>query len=132
MRQIIQILRFIWVSPWTLMGIFLGICGIATGGGFQRVGRVLEFHGGMLQSLLKRAPIVGGASAITIGHTVLARTIVELDRTRAHELVHVRQYERWGPLFVPAYFLASVYMWFRGYDAYMDNPFEKEAYAEAP
>jgi hypothetical protein len=46
--------------------------------------------------------------------------------------VHVRQYERWGPLFVPAYVLCSAVIWSRGGDAYRDNPFEREAYGEAP
>jgi hypothetical protein len=43
--------------------------------------------------------------------------------------VHVRQYERWGPFFIPAYLLCSVWLMLRGYNAYLDNPFEVEAYA---
>jgi hypothetical protein len=42
--------------------------------------------------------------------------------------VHVRQYERWGPLFIPAYFAASGWAWWKGGHAYLDNPFEVEAY----
>ena len=53
-------------------------------------------------------------------------------KTRAHERVHVRQCERWGPLFVPAYLGVSLWLMARGRDAYRDNPFEVEAYAEAP
>jgi hypothetical protein len=121
-------LRIIWASPWTLLGLSLGLVAIATGGGWQRVGRVLEFHGGLLQHLLRRVPIAGGASAMTLGHVVLARTRPDLDRSRGHELVHVAQYEFWGPFFVPAYFASSAWMWLRGYDAYLDNPFEEEAY----
>ena len=41
-----------------------------------------------------------------------------------HELVHVRQYERWGPLFVPAYVGAAIVARIRGGRAYADNPFE--------
>jgi hypothetical protein len=41
--------------------------------------------------------------------------------------VHVRQYERWGPLFVPAYLVSSLVLWLRGRDPYWDNPFEVEA-----
>ncbi|HMO84113.1 MAG TPA: hypothetical protein PKC18_04240 [Lacipirellulaceae bacterium] len=55
-----------------------------------------------------------------------------LEACRAHELVHVRQYERWGPLFVPAYLACSAVIWLRGGDAYLDNPFEREAFAAAP
>lgn len=94
------------------------------------MGRVLEFHGGLLSWLLLKAPIAGGAAALTLGHTVLARTAADLDGSRSHELIHVAQYERWGPLFVPAYFLCSAWMWVRGRDPYFDNPFEQEAYSE--
>jgi hypothetical protein len=69
---------------------------------------------------------------MTLGHVVLGRTASALDVSREHELVHVRQYERWGPLFIPAYLLCSALIWFRGGDAYRDNPFEREAYRIAP
>jgi len=42
--------------------------------------------------------------------------------------VHVRQYERWGPLFGPAYLGCSLVLWLMGKRAYRDNPFEVEAY----
>ena len=38
------------------------------------------------------------------------------------------QYERWGPIFIPAYLSCSAYLWMRNKDAYRDNPFEVEAY----
>jgi hypothetical protein len=119
----------LWASPWTLLGIFAGVIGGATGGRMQRVGRVLEFHGGAISWLLTRVPIAGGASAMTLGHTVLGRTVADLDRTRSHELVHVAQYERWGLFFIPAYLGCSAWLWLRGRDPYWDNPFEREAYA---
>ena len=127
-QKLIFTVLVLWASPWTLAGLLLGAVGVLTGGGWQRRDRILEFHGGWIQPLLRRAPISGGAAAITLGHTVLARTPADLDRTRAHELVHVGQYERWGPLFVPAYLLSSAYLLIRGYDPYLDNPFEREAY----
>jgi hypothetical protein len=120
--------KLAWAGPWTLLGILVGLVGMATGGGVQRVGRVLEFHGGWLAWLLTRAPIAGGATALTLGHSVLARSAPDLDRTRDHELVHVAQYERWGLLFVPAYLGWSAWLWLRGRDPYWDNPFEREAY----
>ena len=45
-----------------------------------------------------------------------------------------RQCERWGPLFIPAYLLASLWILFnpRGRNPYFDNPFEREAYNKAP
>ncbi len=48
------------------------------------------------------------AAAITFGHTVLARTQADLDASRSHERIHVRQYERWGLFFIPAYLLCSL------------------------
>ena len=63
---------------------------------------------------------------------VLGRSSSALDVCRDHELVHVQQYERWGPLFGPAYLGCSFYLWLRGRDPYRDNPFEREAYGKAP
>jgi hypothetical protein len=128
MRMLVQFTLIMWALPWTLLGMVLGLVALASGGGGQRVGRVLEFHGGLLNRLLRRVPIAGGAAAMTLGHVVIARTQADLDHSRRHELVHVRQYERWGPLFVPAYLAASAWQWLRGRNAYLDNPFEEEAY----
>jgi hypothetical protein len=44
-----------------------------------------------------------------------------------HERVHVAQYERWGPLFIPVYLLAGLVTKLRGGRAYADNPFELAA-----
>jgi hypothetical protein len=76
---------------------------------------------------LSRAPIPGGAAAITFGHVVLGRDRRALEATRAHERVHVRQYETWGPAFIPAYVLASAWALARGGDAYERNRFERAA-----
>ncbi|MDQ4142894.1 MAG: hypothetical protein M3198_03975 [Actinomycetota bacterium] len=69
--------------------------------------------------------------AITLGHVVLAVDDLDL-ATLDHELAHVRQYERWGPLFVPAYLVASARARLGGGDAYRDNLFEVQARREAP
>jgi hypothetical protein len=89
---------------------------------------VLEAHGGKITNLLDRGMIFGPAAAMTLGHVVIGQDQASLVRTREHERVHVRQYERWGPLFLPAYLLSSFYLYWRGFDPYLDNPFEKEAY----
>ncbi len=57
-----------------------------------------------------------------------ALVIFNLRDVLSHERIHVRQVERWGPLFLPAYVLASVVAQARGLDAYRDNPFEREAF----
>jgi hypothetical protein len=64
--------------------------------------------------------------AMTLGHVVLSIDAVD-DELLAHELVHVAQYERLGPLFLPAYAAASLLALARGGDAYRDNAFEVEA-----
>ena len=110
------------------MGLAIGCVGLATGGRGQRHGRVLEFWGGGVSFFLRTFTLMPSASAITFGHTVLARSKAELERTRAHERVHVRQYERWGPLFGPAYLYHSIRLWLRGEDPYRGNPFEREAF----
>jgi hypothetical protein len=132
MNAILIVLAVVWASPWTAVGCLLGMVNLLCGGTWQLRGRVLEFEGKFLAWLLGRAPVIGGAAAMTLGHTVIARCPDDLDRTRAHEFVHVQQYERWGPLFVPAYLLSSVWCWLRGHHPYWDNPFEREAYERAP
>jgi hypothetical protein len=79
---------------------------------------------GIVRRLLWR----GGGAAMTFGHVILGRNQACLDRSRAHELVHVRQFERWGPLLLPLYVLAGWEVWRRGLDPHLDNPFELEAY----
>jgi hypothetical protein len=64
--------------------------------------------------------------AMTLGHVIVC--VGELDqRTWEHELVHVRQHEAWGPLFVPAYVAASAWAMLRGRHFYQDNRFEVAA-----
>lgn len=123
----LQALLILWASPGSLVGLAAGVLGLLTGGRVQRVGRTLEFYGGFVRWVLERWPV--RAAAMTLGHVIIGRDRGSLESSREHELVHVRQYERWGPLFIPVYLLSSLYLWLRGRDAYFDNPFEREAYA---
>jgi hypothetical protein len=126
-----RIAKCIWAFPTTCIGLLVGMVALITGGRWRVVDGVIEFSGGALAWLLFRCvPIQGGASAITLGHVVLGRDLQALDRTREHERIHVRQAERWGPLFVPAYLLAAMWQWLRGRDGYSDNPFERAARRE--
>ena len=124
----LHLAAYLWASPWTVFGMFWGALGLFSGGRMQVVQGVAEFHGGIPAWLLRYMPIVGGAAAITFGHVVLARTLADLDASRSHERIHVRQYERWGPFFIPAYLLCSLWLIVRRRSPYWDNPFEKEAY----
>jgi hypothetical protein len=113
--------RRLWPAPWSMLGLLAGALMLATGGGVQRRQGALEFHGGWLA----HAPLP--LDAITLGHVILGRNTRLLDTWRSHEQVHVRQYERWGLLFVPAYLGESAWQWLRGRRAYMDNRFERQA-----
>ena len=122
-------LRYLWASPNTLIGLALVAVALLSGGRARLCRGVVESSGGAVALLLKHATLLrGGASAITFGHVVLARDRFLLDATRAHERIHVRQYERWGPLFIPAYLLCSLVLWMKGRSGYRDNPFEREAF----
>jgi hypothetical protein len=102
-----------------------------SGGKVRFVQGAVEIHGGLVGVLLRqRLPGVGSAAAMTLGHVILARDQDCLDQSRRHEHVHIRQYERWGPLMLPLYLLTSGILYLRGLDPYLDNPFEREACAD--
>ncbi len=124
MRALSRLALYVWPLPYTLVGIGIGLI---LGGRFQRVDGVIEIHGKLVAEALNRLYVP--ALAMTFGHVVFGQTKAALDLTRAHERVHVRQYERWGMTFVPAYLLTSAYLYLRGRDGYRENPFEMEAYA---
>ncbi len=128
--SVFQLAAVVWASPWTLFGMSVGLLGLLSGGRAQRRGPIIEFYGGVVMWLLTHFP--GRPMAMTLGHVVLGQTAAALDLARPHEMVHVRQYQRWGPAFVPAYLLASFGLWLAGKDAYRDNPFEREAFEIAP
>jgi hypothetical protein len=130
MSRICTAVAILWASPWTLFGLAIGVLGLATGGGGRRTGRTLEFWGGLVAWFLRVFPLVSGAVAVTFGHTILGRTVADLQRAGSHEMVHVRQYERWGPLFVPVYLFHWVRIWLQGGDCYRDNPLERQAFDE--
>ena len=120
---------YLWVFPTTLLGLLFLLPAWLSGGGAQIVDGVLEIYGGFADVFLRRCTLIkGGASAMTLGHVVLGRDRECLEWSRTHERVHVRQCERWGPLFIPAYLLGSLYALVRGRQPYRDNPFEREAY----
>lgn len=119
--------RYLWALPNTVVGLLFLPAAFKTGG-MQVVEGVLEVHGPLIAAMLEYAvPIPGGAAAITFGHVVLGRDRTALEQTRTHERVHVRQCERWGPAFIPAYLLAGAWAWFQGRGAYDGNCFENEA-----
>lgn len=121
-------MRYVWAAPNSLVGVLFAP--LAWTGRLRLVSGVLEMHGPPIAWLLRHCvPLEGGALAMTFGHIVIGRDADALETTRAHERVHVRQYELWGPAFIPAYLLASAWAAVRGEDAYNDNCFERQARA---
>ena len=131
MNRVLCTLRIIWAAPWSLFGLGIGGLGLISGGRIRRKGRVLEIWGGCLPKVLKVFPFFSGSPVATYGHVVLGRSDCYLDACREHQMIHVRQYERWGVLFVPAYLFCSLALWFLGKRPYYDNPFEREAFVES-
>src|ERR1051325_5224152 len=128
--MILVIFRTLWTFPTTAVGLLVGGVCTPLGARWQFVDGVLECHGGVVAWLLEHAvPLEGGATALTLGDVVLARTQAALDMTRRHERVHVRQAHSMGPIFIPAYFAASLIALVQKRGAYRGNVFEREAYA---
>lgn len=128
MPRLWRVLAIAWASPYTLLGLSIGLLGMCRGGRVQRRCGVIEFHSGGVQWFVRHLPLGESTMAVTLGHTVLAQSAAALDISREHELVHVRQFERWGPFMGPAYLGCSLVLWLRGGRPYLDNPFEREAY----
>jgi hypothetical protein len=112
-------LRYLWAGPWTLFGFGLSLL-------FRR--RYVTRGVILAEGAAWPRRLGWRYRAITFGHVVLS--VDELDEaTMRHELEHVRQYETWGPVFVPAYLFAAFWARLRGKDHYRDNPFEVAARA---
>lgn len=124
LRFIIKLIQILWASPNSIIGLTVGTLGLLTGGKAQLAEGCIEFYGGCVEKMLERLHVFG----MTLGHTILGQTKNGLRIVRKHEQVHVRQYERWGPFFLPLYLGWSAYLWAKGKDYYRLNPFEVEAY----
>ena len=126
--RVISLAKVFWAAPWSFLGASVGIVGLLTGGEFRRQGKIMEFWGGVIPLFLRYFPFVAGSPVATFGHVVVGRSTRHLDACRPHQMIHVRQYECWGPLFVPAYLTCWFVLLSRGRHPYYDNPFEREAY----
>lgn len=124
MTTLRRLAGYCWALPCSATGLLLAAGLLLAGGEARRVAGVLEV--GLRPG---RGPWRLPFEAITLGHVILGRDLATLAALRAHELVHVRQYERWGLFFFVAYPAASLVQLLRGRRAYRDNPFEVEARA---
>jgi len=121
-QRLRRVARVLWAAPNTLIGLALGLLLLPLGARIRQVGGALEIAA-RRQPPRRPWPF----AAITFGHVILGTHAQALERLRAHERVHVRQCERWGPLFLPAYLLAGAWQGLRGRDVYWHNPLEVEA-----
>jgi hypothetical protein len=121
----------IWAAPYSLIGLTIGAVGLCTGGHGRIRGRVVEFYGGAVSWFVRHLPLGEFTLALTLGHTILGQTDAALDISRKHEMVHVRQFERWGPFMGPAYLVCALVLYLIGRRPYQDNPFEREAYGNS-
>ncbi len=101
-------ISYVWAFPVTLLGLSLAMLAVVTGGAIRLRGGVLEAWGGAVSSLLQGSRYHRGGAAMTLGHVILARDLGCLEKSRSHELVHVRQFEQWGPLLLPSVSRSSI------------------------
>jgi hypothetical protein len=127
MGTVCRVWQYVWASLNTILGLFFVVVWPRQTT-LQIVDGVIEIYGPATRRFLRRViPLPQGAAALTIGHVVIACDPICLERTRAHERVHVWQYGRWGPFFLPLYGSASLIALAQGKNAYDGNWFEAEA-----
>ncbi len=120
-RLLARIARYLWSGPNTLLGLAAALASLSVPSVKEGILLCRSDRGFARWFLTRR-----GYCAITLGHLVLV-TIEPTCSLLRHETVHVRQGERWGPLFIPAYLTAMAAAGLRRQNPYWDNPFEKEA-----
>ena len=125
-----SILQYAWAFPATAVGLALAVAARAAGARAAVVDGVIEVGGGRVARAVSLLPDRLRFAAITFGHVIIGVDRTALARCRAHERVHVRQYERWGILFFPLYLGSSLLQLARGRDAYRYNYFERQAHRE--
>jgi hypothetical protein len=124
-----QLIRYLWALPATAVGLVVVLIAWLSGGRAKIVDGVIEVEGGLVTAFMRRGFLgFTPASARTIGHVILGLDQANLDSCRIHERTHVRQFERWGILFLAAYLASSWSARRRGLDPYYDNRFEREAF----
>lgn len=121
------LLKAVWAAPCTAVGAVPALLLCACGATAHHVAGVVEVAFDDAPHPVARALARLPFCAITFGHVVLACTHTDHLIHRAHERVHVAQYERWGLLFFALYAVSSAWQWLRGRHPYFDNHFERQA-----
>ena len=128
LRVFLTLVRYAWAGLPTLLGVLLALPALACGATARVACGAVEVAGRPVRLAIGCLPRVLRFRAITFGHVILGVDHGSLEAVRVHEQVHVRQYERWGPLFLPAYVASSAIQLACGRDPYRDNRFEREAF----
>jgi hypothetical protein len=128
-RLVATVGRYLWAALPSLVGLSLACAALACGATARGRRGTIEVAGRPIAWSVARLPTRLRFGAITFGHVILGVDHATLAVVRPHEHVHVRQYERWGPLFLPLYIASSAVELVRGRDPYRDNRFEREAFA---
>ena len=130
-RVPMTVVLYAWAFPATLVGLAVALFARAGGASVAVAEGVIEVAGGRLGEAVSRFRHPFCFNAITFGHVIFAVDPRLLAECRAHERVHVRQYERWGVLFFVLYAGSSIFEALRGGDPYWDNHFERQARVHA-
>lgn len=123
--------KYLWALPCSLSGLGIALPLLLLGAVPRLVAGVIEIGFDQIDHPIARRLLRWPFRGITFGHVVLAATHEMQALLRAHERVHVRQYEKWGLLFFLLYPLSSLIQLLRGRRPYEDNCFEIEARALA-
>jgi len=126
-RCAVRVIQYLWAGPYTFLGLLLAASAFLGGASGRIYDGTLEVAGGCFGVWISRLPVSWRLYAVTLGHVIVGVSPDSLSVHRRHEHVHVRQYERWGPMFIPVYLASSLVQWLRGRDPYRDNCFEREA-----
>ncbi|MGZ6266618.1 MAG: hypothetical protein ACXWN4_06915 [Candidatus Limnocylindrales bacterium] len=127
-RRTMRALGGAWRAlPGDLMGLI-----VMRGCGIRAPSRIVD--AGDVSAVLVENPDVGRyfdvqmmpVQAQTLGRYVFARGSIP-EHTLEHEIEHIRQWQRFGPLYLPLYFGSSAVALFRGRRPYWDNLFESAA-----
>jgi hypothetical protein len=127
MSRALQFLQYVWPLPNTIFGLIVGCTPLLGKRKFVVRRGTIGIYGPGMSRILSKAPIPGGAIALTLGHVILAADERSFQESFEHEWIHVKQYVWWGPFFIPAYFLNSLWHWCIGQGIYIDNDFEVQA-----
>ena len=120
-----KIVRYLWAMPTSAVAFPLVAANALCGGQTIVWHGILEVQGPLVRKVIHHKAFQ--AAALTLGHVVLCADDHARRRFRAHELVHVQQAERWGPLFLPIYLGLAAWTWHKTGNGYWNHPWEVEA-----